>query len=115
MNFAPLIPDLKNKLTDGPERVGFILPDGSIVEVDNVCTEPNEGFEVTADDLIKHLDAVATWHTHPQAKSNLSTNDYYGFRNHPNWKHLIVGTDGVSMFRVEKGRVLIDQQWLDEG
>ncbi|WP_353645774.1 hypothetical protein [Mesorhizobium sp. WSM2239] len=115
MNFEQLIPDLKAKRTDGAERVGFVLPNGEIVEVENICVEANEGFEVSGADLIKYQDAVASWHTHPNAKSTLSNNDWYGFRNYPQWTHLIIGTDGVTSYKVGKGRVLVDKQWIDEG
>lgn len=114
-NFDRLIPELKTRLTDGPERVGFILADGQIVEVKNICQEAENGFEVSGQDLLKYQDAIATWHTHPDMNSNLSSNDYYGFRNYPDWLHFIVGTDGVSAFKVEKGRVLVSKQWIDEG
>lgn len=112
MNFEPPIQELKDKLTEGPERVGFVLTTGEIVEVENICVHSDNGFEVSGQDLIKYHDqVVATWHTHPGKGSNLSTNDWYGFRNYPEWLHLIIGTDGVSSFRVEKGRVLVDQKW----
>jgi len=116
MNFEQHIQDLKTKLTDGPERVGFILETGEIVEVQNICVHSDNGFEVAGADLGKYHDAVAaTWHTHPGTNSNLSTNDWYGFRNYPEWLHLIIGTDGVSSYRVEQGRVLADQKWENEG
>jgi len=115
MNFEPLLPALKEKLTDGPERVGFILESGEIVEVQNICHEAENGFEVSGTDLVKHQHAVATWHTHPSQDSNLSVNDYYGFRNWPEQTHIIIGTDGVSSYRVEGGRVLQADRWIDEG
>lgn len=115
MNFERIIPALRKKLCDGPERVGFILKTGKIVEVKNVCHEAINGFEVSGEDLIKHQDAVATWHTHPGQDSNLSTNDWYGFRNWPEWIHLIVGTDGVSAYRVEGGKVLEHNKWVNAG
>ena len=50
----------------GSERVGFILEDGELVEVENVCPEPEEGFEVRGEDLVEYAErAVASWHTHP--------------------------------------------------
>ncbi len=115
MNFEQLIPTLKDKLTEGPERVGFILANGDVVEVENVCSEPMNGFEVSGEDLIKHQDAIGSWHTHPGQNSNLSTNDWYGFRSWSEWTHFIVGTDGVQSYRVDEGRVLEDNKWTDEG
>lgn len=115
MNFERKISQLKGKLEDGPERVGFILKSGKIVEVTNVCVDTNEGFEVSGADLIKYQTAVASWHTHPGKPSTLSAEDHHGFRNYPQWTHFIIGTDGVTSYRVEKGRVLIDKQWINEG
>lgn len=116
MNFEPHIQELKTKLTDGPERVGFVLKTGEVVEVQNICAHSDNGFEVSGADLVKYHDQVAaTWHTHPSQNSNLSTNDWYGFRNYPEWLHLIIGTDGVSSYRVDQGRVLTDQKWANEG
>jgi proteasome lid subunit RPN8/RPN11 len=90
------------------ERVGFILNDGSIVELENICSDPLNGFEVKGDDLLRYEDRVsATWHTHPGASSNPSIGDYQGFLNYPDWKHHIVGDDGVVTYEVRNGRVLI--------
>ena len=111
MNFDSIMPELKGKLSDGPERVGFILQKFEIVEVENICHDASEGFEVSGTALIKYKDAIATWHTHPEAPSALSANDFYGFRNYPQWFHLIIGTDGITSYYVENGRVLVDRQW----
>lgn len=100
---------LKPFLTPGPERVGFILKDLSVVEVNNICQDPENGFEVDTDDLMKYEDdIVATWHTHPGEgqTSNLSVADYLSFQNYPEWRHLIIGCDGISMFEVVNGKVL---------
>jgi proteasome lid subunit RPN8/RPN11 len=92
---------------DGPERVGFILQDGQIIEVANVCHDPVNGFEVSGEELIKYEDvAVASWHTHPNTDSNLSFGDYTSFLNYPKLAHYIVGTDGVACYTVENGKVL---------
>ena len=69
-------------LREGPERVGFILKDDSIVEVENVCHDPVNGFEVSGEDLLRYEhEAVATWHTHPgeEFTSNLTIADHSGF------------------------------------
>lgn len=104
----PKLDTLKSFLTPGPERVGFILKSGAIIEVQNVCEEPNEGFEIDTDDLEKHFDDIqATWHTHPNATSNLSVGDLESFRNFPDWDHYIIGEDGVTRYVVEGSDVLI--------
>jgi len=90
------------------ERVGFVLTSGEIVEVTNVCTNPAEGFDVSAEDIIKYEgQVVSTWHTHPNATSNLSLGDYTTFMAWEDCDHYIVGNNGVSRFVVQDGDVLI--------
>ncbi|BCJ91773.1 hypothetical protein IZ6_25080 [Terrihabitans soli] len=102
------MPQLREYLTPGEERVGFILRSGEIVEVKNVCEKPEEGFEVSGDDLLKHLpEIVGTWHTHPSGSSNLSMEDMAGFLNWPDWEHFIVGQDGVTRYVVSEGDLLV--------
>lgn len=92
---------------DGNERVGFVLKDGSTVEISNICQDPKNGFDVDGADLLRYLDdAVATWHTHPNATSNLSVGDLQSYLNYPELTHYIAGTDGVATYYVENGRVL---------
>lgn len=99
---------LRMFLTPGAERVGFILKDGTVVEVENTCEIPDEGFEVLPEDIERHHDdVVATWHTHPGASSNLSVGDMESFRTFPDWRHFIVGQDGVTEYYVEGTDVFI--------
>lgn len=96
-------------LYEGPlERVGFILKNDEIVEVENICEDPTQGFDVRGEDLIKYAgDAAATWHTHPDEDSNLSAGDWHSFRNWPELDHYIIGKDGVTKYVVEDGDVLV--------
>ncbi len=95
-------------LKDGNERVGFVLKTGEIIEVDNVCHDPVNGFEVSGEDLIKFEDtAAATWHTHPGQGSNLTFGDHESFLNYPALAHYIVGTDGASLYEIKNGKVII--------
>ena len=99
-----LLPKLEGPL----ERVGFILKSGEIVEVPNVCAKPEEGFDVSGEDIVKYADtSVATWHTHPGGNNNLSVSDFNTFLNWPELDHYIVGTNGVRRYYVEQGEVLI--------
>lgn len=89
------------------ERVGFILRNGEIVEVENVCHDPKNGFDVKGEDLIRYEhEMVATWHTHPGADSNLSQGDYESFRAWPNLRHYIIGQDGIRAYEVRDGEVV---------
>lgn len=102
-----LASQLSPLLTGSKERVGFILANGELVEVENVCSEPEQGFEVSGADLVKYEhDAIATWHTHPGKDSNLSVNDYRGFKNWPKLTHYIVGIDGVSGYAIDNGALI---------
>ena len=95
-------------LLDSPkERVGLLLSDGTSVELQNICDNPEEGFEVSGLELLSHIsDAVATWHTHPGERSNLSHGDHHTFLNYPDLLHHIVGTDGVATYAVQMGKVV---------
>jgi proteasome lid subunit RPN8/RPN11 len=93
---------------DQLEKVGFVLTNGSIVEVENICHDPENGFDVRGEDILKHEDsAEATWHTHPGCDSNLSVGDHETFLGFPHLAHYIIGIDGIRCFKVEKGRVLV--------
>lgn len=100
---------LKFYAPDGPERAGFVLNDGTIVEVQNADPDPENACTIAPEDFITFEDcATATWHTHPGASSNLSVDDMFAFKNWPDLKHYVVGIDGVRCFRVERGKVLND-------
>jgi proteasome lid subunit RPN8/RPN11 len=99
---------LKLYVEDAPERVGFVLPDGSLIEVPNVSGDPYNSFDVSAESLLQHAgygSAIGAWHTHPNASSNLSVDDYEGFLNWPKMTHYIVGNDGVSAYIIKEGLV----------
>ncbi len=89
------------------ERVGLVLRDGTVVELENVCENPAEGFEITGSDYLtyEHV-AVASWHTHPASGCNLSMGDMQTYLNYPELRHYIAGTDGVAEYFVEAGKVL---------
>lgn len=88
--------------------MGFVLKTGEIVEVENVCEKPDEGFDVKGEDLLKYEGQIqASWHTHPGSDSNLSHGDYASFLDYPEWDHYIVGSDGVACYTVTENKVFI--------
>lgn len=90
------------------ERVGFVMKNGDVVEVENQCDDPANGFDVSGEDILKYgTDSIATWHTHPDAPKNLSVGDYHTFLSWPSHRHYIIGNDGVAEYYVEDGEVLI--------
>lgn len=91
----------------GPERVGFILNCGDIVEVQNVAEDPELGFIVRPEDLLIYEEtAIATWHTHPGESANLSMDDYQGFMSWPHLNHYVIGNDGVRCFSIKEGALV---------
>ena len=91
----------------GKERVGFILKSGEIIEALNEHPDAYTGFEVDMEDFLeKEPEIWATFHTHPGGPANLSMDDYTAFKNWPNWLHLVVGHDGIKVYKVDNGVVL---------
>src|ERR1041384_5952908 len=89
---------------DTLERRGLILTRGRVIECQNIAEDPERGFEIPPDDLVKYeKELTGTWHTHPGESSGLSLKDTYGFLAWPKLRHFIIGTDGVSEYRVEDG------------
>lgn len=103
------MPLLLPSLTGPAERVGLVLRDGSVIELPNISTLPEESFLVDPVDLLNHEDEmVATWHTHPRTPATLSGEDYQTFLMWPDLLHIIIGTDGVRGYKVVNGAVVND-------
>lgn len=94
---------LKRLLGDGVyERGGFVLRGGRIVECTNTSDDPENSYRMATADILKHANkAVALWHTHPGASSNLSPEDWKTFLQWgAGYGYAIVGTDGVRCYKV---------------
>lgn len=91
----------------GPERGGIITRLGP-TECKNVSENPEEGYEMSYEDMDKldNTDTVGTFHTHPGKSANLSYEDYETFMAYPGLKHYIVGKEGVKAYKVVDGRLL---------
>ena len=91
----------------GPERGGIITKMGP-EECQNICENPEEGFELSFEDLdrLDYPDLIGTFHTHPGGSSNLSYGDYESFLSYPMLKHYIVGEDGVRAYKTVNGRLV---------
>ena len=86
----------------GSERVGFVLEDGSIIEVANISSKPEESFMISTLDIMTFSEeATATWHTHPDAGCNLSGEDYLMIKNYPDLSHYILGNDGIICYKYD--------------
>lgn len=96
----------------GPERVGFIVDD-EIVEVANQHPDPANFFDVAVEDIDFYEErSWAIWHTQPKQTSQLSYEDYSGFLNFPHHKHIVIGGDGLRIYKVENGAVIKDRMAL---
>lgn len=97
---------LSHKYSKDKERLGFVLSDGSIIELENVAEDSTTTGEARAEDIIKYCDdAVATWHTHPMGSCEMSEDDASHFRAWPGLDHYIIGEDGVKRYFVDNGRI----------
>lgn len=94
------------------ERCGFILKDGSIVELDNIHPEPTEGFEIDPIEILRYVDDLkAIWHTHPDSSSVLSGEDKLCMEAWPDLEHFIVGEQDISSYTVKHGAVISDRKF----
>lgn len=108
------IKELENFLTEvyknSPiERVGFITKDHKVIEVVNISNEPEYSFEVDPQDIIKYTEVVpciATWHTHPKSDCNLSGEDFRMFQSWPKLMHIIIGSNGISVYSIKQNSML---------
>ena len=100
---------LKFYQPDGPERVGFILTSGEVIEVKNISETPETSFKVSLEDLQEFASkATSTWHTHPGGHKNLSMADFRTFSMWPALSHYIVGNDGVRKYWTENDDLISD-------
>lgn len=91
----------------GPERIGFILKDGTVLEVANAHPTPATGACISADELaVYEGQASGFWHTHPGATCNLTIDDWRSFRDYPDHEHVIIGNNGIARYVVEDGEVI---------
>jgi len=99
---------------DKVERCGLVLKDGSTVEIANLAENPEEGFEMSAEEALPYIEAEnvsGTWHTHPKSDPTLSGEDYKGFLAWPELEHSIIGRRKgkvvVTRYRIEDGIVVV--------
>lgn len=92
---------------NGPERGGIVTNQG-IIELKNVAENPEQGFEISTEDLSKLDDpnTIGTFHTHPNGSSNLSMDDYMSFLNYPRLVHYIYGQQGLKKFQVREDFII---------
>lgn len=90
------------------ERCGFILKDGTPIEVPNVHSDPKNFFKVDQAEIDKYIDDIAIfWHSHPSGNDNLSLSDYFAFLAYPDHKHRIYNSENTyAEYYVRRGFVM---------
>ncbi|WGH24513.1 tail protein [Acinetobacter phage EAb13] len=90
------------------ERCGFILKDGTQVEVPNVHKEPQNFFAIDEAEIEKYKDQIAYfWHSHPSNDINLSLDDYLSFLAYPDHRHRIYNSkDEFAEYYIRRGFVM---------
>lgn len=89
------------------EICGFILEDGTIVQIKNVFENPRYGFEMDKDEMMAVIHGqtpiAATYHSHPSGLSTPSAGDSermtYLYQQGCPWRYLIVTAAGVYEYR----------------
>lgn len=85
------------------EACGFILEDGTIIEMENISHTPTRSFKMDRNELAEKLYnkaefITAIWHTHPRGTQHPSHTDLNAIKMgaiQRNWRYLIVTTAGV--------------------
>lgn len=85
------------------ELCGFILNDGSTVEVENLATDSKRDFSFNVENLPNNV--IGFWHSHPNNDENLSTEDYIKFLQFPDFIHRIYTKDSFSEYYVRENLV----------
>ena len=88
------------------EACGFIMCDGSIVEIRNVAVNPQRGFHMDYHDMVEKLSGreefiAGIWHTHPRGTTTPSHTDLNAIKMgavQSNWDYWIVTADGVHLY-----------------
>ena len=93
------------------ERCGFILKDGTLVEVPNIHQEPSNFFTIDSEEIKKHLDQIECfWHSHLDDNLNLSLDDYLSFLAYPDQRHRIYNSkDEYAEYYVRRNFVLREE------
>jgi proteasome lid subunit RPN8/RPN11 len=81
------------------EVCGFILGDGSVVEIPNVATDPTKTFAMDREHLVTKVPdpkaVVALWHSHPDGRQAPSDTDLRCAQVFPGWIFIIVTSEGL--------------------
>ena len=109
MNLDLLVPNWKQYWNMDGERCGFVLRDGSLVEVENLASDPSNYFLIS-DESFEEYDGqiFASWHTHTHDSANISMADYETFTTSTLAKHVVVSRKAVAVFSMVGADLMLD-------
>lgn len=102
------------------ESCGFILSSGRIVEIRNICPNPNRGFNMDPIDVLNKLgrewtsDIIAVWHTHPSGiihPSKTDQNAIFDGSIIKDWTYIIATKDEVAQWDTKTLAAQDDSFW----
>jgi proteasome lid subunit RPN8/RPN11 len=86
------------------EACGFVMRDGSIIEIRNVAENPHGTFSMDLRQIRRTVDVrkiAAMWHTHPGGDIRPSKADLQAIRL-CEWGYLIVTADKVALYEAQE-------------
>ena len=90
------------------ELCGYIAADGSIVNLENFSTRPEQEVAINLEEVPD--DALGLWHSHPSNDINLSVEDYINFLQFPEYIHRIYSKDSYAEYYVRNNVVYRREQ-----
>jgi proteasome lid subunit RPN8/RPN11 len=91
------------------EVCGFIMRDGSIIEIRNVAENPYDTFTMDLRQIERNVDVekiAAIWHTHPGGDIRPSKADLTAIRL-CEWDYVIVTADEVALYETQERGVWV--------
>lgn len=102
------------------EACGFILADGTVIEMANVASNPERGFVMDQRELVERLShckdqIAAIWHSHPKESNKPSGGDFDTMRIpgclERHWDYLIVTPHEVTHWDINQYAPVPDKFW----
>lgn len=102
------------------EVCGFILNDGTILDIPNVAGDPTASFVMDSKVFRQYWrefgsEYAAIWHTHPTGLTHPSSGDFEAMRHpnmfNPEWDYLIVTQFEVTYWDLKRYKPVDDSFW----
>ena len=91
------------------EVCGFIMRDGSIIEIRNVAENPYDTFTMDLRQIGRKVDVeniAAIWHTHPGGDIRPSKADLNAIKL-CKWDYVIVTTDEIALYEAQESGIWV--------